>query len=341
MSTPTMTTPTTVYTNLESRRQSHSSSRSGSSTNLHTWKRDWHIDVQPKTTSPHDLYEPSHSSSRSSSPPPLVHRSSFSISSPISPTSPSHMDQPFDLCIDRWKKIQPDVSVITQEDFLQIVNTLLTKIETDPQTTQLIAVSNKLVHWTSDEPSLMYKQLDHHLETKNWTLAKDRLPWWLASMIVLSLIAVVFEYFEVLIDQHPVLVNFVTCLVNTVGNLSTQSSVWIRQSMSLKYPNTRDLIRKECWLCLITSTFLSVCMFFLVLIVNPNEFISALVLAISLWVSAFVAVLLGIGIIWAMEQIKCLNGAEGSLSLVNSNADLSSILILCGFVSLFAFYSLL
>jgi hypothetical protein len=202
-------------------------------------------------------------------------------------------------------------------------------LERHPKTTDLSLLLMK------PSGALYNRQFEEYMNASFWRIVRDRSPWLILTMLLLSLISITQEYLNEIVGDHFVILTYVVCLVGAVGNSSLQPSVWIKTAYMNHYPKIGLLFRREMWASLVISILLAVALFIRIIVEFPEERVAAFCLGITLIPSNIVAVLFSVGITILLNKIPWFNAGEGALSLITVIVDVLSSGILCVVVLMF------
>lgn len=135
-----------------------------------------------------------------------------------------------------------------------------------------------------------------YLKTKNWTLAKHRIPWLLILMISAFFTGSIIKQYEDALQSVIILAAFIPMLMDTGGNAGSQSSTLIIRGLALGELRTRDIFkvfRKEACISIIIGILLAAVNFLRIYFFEKTSVLIALTVSFALFCTVVLAKVVG------------------------------------------------
>lgn len=135
-----------------------------------------------------------------------------------------------------------------------------------------------------------------YLKTKNWTLAKHRIPWLLILMISAFFTGSIIKQYEDALQSVIILAAFIPMLMDTGGNAGSQSSTLIIRGLALGELRTRDIFkvfRKEACISIIIGILLAAVNFLRIYFFEKTGVLIALTVSFALFCTVVLAKVVG------------------------------------------------
>ena len=175
-----------------------------------------------------------------------------------------------------------------------------------------------------------------YLKTGVFTMAKNRIVWLCFLMVAGMLTGAILEKYQQAISALPILVTFIPMLTGTGGNCGSQSSTMVIRGMSLGEIKTKDVLKvfwKEIRVALICGAILSIINFAKVLIFNPNEYMIALTVTLSVLFTVVMAKATG-AVLPIIAKLLHLDPAVMASPLITTIVDASSLVLFFSFAKI-------
>lgn len=125
---------------------------------------------------------------------------------------------------------------------------------------------------------------------------KNRLPWLIFMTVTLMITGSIIAKFEAVLSQVIILVSYLPLLMGTGGNTGTQAATLIIRGLSLDeidFKDTAKVLWKELRISILLGIVLSILNFAKIVIIDGQEYMVALTVAVSMIVIIMFAKLLG------------------------------------------------
>ncbi|MBQ2957752.1 MAG: magnesium transporter [Clostridia bacterium] len=182
---------------------------------------------------------------------------------------------------------------------------------------------------------------DEYLKTSVWRLAWNRLPWLLFLMITATLTGLIITYYEdVLLNAGAIGVALTACipiLMGTGGNAGSQASTLMIRGLALGEVELKDIPRilwREIRVGVMLGAVLGVVNFLRMIWLNGLDWVTALVVAGSLFLTVIMAKALGCTLPMFAKKIN-LDPALMASPMITTLVDAGSLAIMFGLASRF------
>lgn len=168
------------------------------------------------------------------------------------------------------------VGIITVDDILDVIDQEITE---DFQKMAAMQPSEK-----------------EYLKTKNWVLAKHRLPWLLIMMISATFTGGIIKKFDNALQSVMILASFIPMIMDTGGNSGSQSSTLIIRGLALEELKPSDILKvmwKELCVSCIVGIILSVVNFLRIYYLDKTDILVAITVSFTLLVTVILAKVVG------------------------------------------------
>ena len=135
-----------------------------------------------------------------------------------------------------------------------------------------------------------------YLKTKNWTLAKHRIPWLVFLMISATFTGNIIKKYDDALQSVIILASFIPMIMDTGGNSGSQTSSLIIRGLALGELQTRDIfkvLKKELCISSIIGLILAVVNFLRIYLFEKTHIYVALTVSITLFFTVILAKVVG------------------------------------------------
>lgn len=167
-----------------------------------------------------------------------------------------------------------------------------------------------------------------YYRTPWWRLLLKRMPWLIILLLFQSFGALILNRYEDLLAQHLVLNFFIPMMQGTAGNAGNQPGVMVTRALSLGQLQLDRLLMKELPVCAITSLVLGVVSYFRIILEYPDDPGSALSIALAMFATTVVTIVLSILCSFILGKITCCDPADGAVPLLTTVSDIVGIFLL-------------
>ena len=146
-----------------------------------------------------------------------------------------------------------------------------------------------------------------YLKTGVFEIFKNRIPWLLLLMISATVTSAIISHYEAALASMVILTSFIPMLMGTSGNAGSQASVTIIRGMSLdeiKMGNIFKVLFKELRVSLLCGIALAIATFIKVILIDTDNVMVALVVALTLLAAIIVAKLVGCSLPILAKRLK-------------------------------------
>lgn len=168
------------------------------------------------------------------------------------------------------------VGIITVDDILDVI---------DQETTEDL---HKMAAMQPSEKA--------YLKTKNWELAKNRIPWLLILMVSAYFTGGIIEKYENALQSVIILASFIPMIMDTGGNSGSQSSTLIIRGLALEEIKISDFLKilwKELCVSTIVGVILSLANFLRIYFLGKNNILVAVTVSFTLFLTVVLAKVVG------------------------------------------------
>jgi len=182
---------------------------------------------------------------------------------------------------------------------------------------------------------------DEYLKTSVWRLAWNRLPWLLFLMVTATLTGFIITYYEdVLLQAGAIGVALTACipiLMGTGGNAGSQASTLMIRGLALGEVELKDIPRilwREIRVGVMLGAVLGLVNFLRMIWLNGLDSLTALIVALSLFLTVILAKAIGCTLPMIAKRIK-LDPALMASPMITTLVDACSLMIMFGLASRF------
>lgn len=159
-------------------------------------------------------------------------------------------------------------------------------------------------------------------------LSRARLPWLLLGLLGGIGAAIVMGTFDVILLKHPILFYFTPLIAAMAGNVGVQSSAIIVQGLANDdiRGSVKNRLLKETFLSILNGVILAIILFLFIITWNPDEYLVALAISISLVIVIIVAGIIGTFIPLFLDK-RGIDPAIATGPFITTSNDIFGILI--------------
>lgn len=170
---------------------------------------------------------------------------------------------------------------------------------------------------------------ESYISQSPFTMAKNRLFWLMALMILATFTGRIIQKFEDFLQKMVILAAFIPMLMDTGGNAGSQSSTMVIRSLALGEIKTRDVFRvvaKEFMVSVIVGLFLASFNFLRLVTIEQVSTTIALVVSLTLMVTVIMAKIVG-GLLPLLAKMAKIDPAIMASPLITTIVDALTLVI--------------
>jgi len=168
-----------------------------------------------------------------------------------------------------------------------------------------------------------------YTKTNSFTLAKNRFPWLVISLLTNIIISMVVGIYEPVFVAMPILVSFMPMLMGTGGNAGSQTSTLVIRGMAIGEIEDSDfwkVLWKEMRICLALGVVLGTVNFARIAFLGEGEALLAIVVSIALVCGMLVGKMTGAALPMLAKKLK-IDPALMSSPLITTIVDVCAVAI--------------
>ena len=168
-----------------------------------------------------------------------------------------------------------------------------------------------------------------YLKTRNWELAKHRIPWLLILMVSAYLTGGIIQRYENALQSVIILASFIPMIMDTGGNAGSQSSTLIIRGLAIGELHTSNFLKilwKELCVSSITGIILSSVNFLRIYFLGKADILVAVTLSFTLFLTVILATVVG-GILPIIAKKLKLDPAIMTGPLITTIVDAVALII--------------
>lgn len=185
----------------------------------------------------------------------------------------------------------------------------------------------------NDDENLKYKKKSH--SNNYYQIIYDRGSWLIGLLILQSFSSIILSKYEQLLQQHPVLIYFLTMLIGAGGNAGSQATVRMIREIALgnvTSTNKLNYIYRELTIAGALSILVGITGFIRAILSSKTNISEVIAVTIALMVIVIISILLGTILPLILDMLK-IDPAHSSTS-IQVIMDILGVLLVCSVASL-------